>query len=369
MNLKKIFKSLDFTLLSIITVIFFCGLMMIYSATNSTLDNISRQFIVQLVSFVLGIFIILFMQIVKYDSLANLYKYIYVLSIMLLLLVYIPGLGVERGGARSWINLGFIDLQTSELAKIGYIIFLSSYLVKTENKLESIFDLIGPTMYSIPIFVLLLKQPDLGSTLVFVIIFLGILFVRGLKGRIIALGTMLVVILTPIIYRFMEPHQKQRIDAFLNPDDPNLPGNYHVIQSKITIGSGQLWGKGYLQGAYHRADYLPVQESDFIFAVLCEEMGFMGGAFLIFLYLLFLLRLTKVALSSKDEIGKLITVGILFMFLFQIFENIGMTLGVMPVTGITLPLFSYGGSSVVTTMISIGLIINIYIYRKKNMFN
>jgi len=367
LNFKKAITNFDYILLAVIIVIFSIGVVAIASATNVQTDGITRQFKMQIISFAVGLVIIILMQLIDYELFGEFYLSIFFLSIGLLLLVYVPGLGVIRNGARSWIHLGSIDIQTSELAKIGYIIFFSKFLEKNRG-VTSFKDIIKCGLILLPFLGLVLKQPDLGSGLVFVLITFGMMFVNGLKYRYIGLAGLLSIIGAPIIYRFLERHQQERIDAFLNPEDLTLPGNYHVMQSKITIGSGQMYGKGIFQGVYHRLDYLPVQESDFIFAVFAEEAGFVGGMALIVLYFLFLIRLLMLSYRTKDEFGSNIIVGIIFMFAFQIIENIGMTMGVMPVTGITLPFFSYGASSIVTSMIAIGLVETIYIRRKKGTF-
>ncbi|MBF4694872.1 rod shape-determining protein RodA [Fusibacter ferrireducens] len=367
MNFKKAITNFDYLLMAIILIIFSVGLVAIASATNVQIDGVTRQFKMQMISFAIGLVIVILMQLVDYEIFGEFYLSIFFVSIALLLLVYIPGLGVVRGGARSWIQIGSIDIQTSELAKIGYIIFFSKFLEKNHG-VRTFMDILKCGVILLPFLVLVLKQPDLGSGLVFVLITFGMMFTNGLKYRYIALGGALSVLISPIIYKMMKSHQKERIDAFLNPEDLTLPGNYHVMQSKITIGSGQMYGKGIFQGVYHRLDYLPVQESDFIFAVFAEETGFVGGLALIVLYFMFLLRLLILSYRAKDEFGSNIIVGIIFMFAFQIIENIGMTMGVMPVTGITLPFFSYGASSIVTSMIAIGLVQTIYIRRKKGTF-
>lgn len=367
MNFKKAITNFDYLLMAIILIIFSIGVVAIASATNVQIDGITRQFKMQIVSFAIGIVIVILMQIIDYEIFGEFYLSIFFISIAVLLLVYVPGLGVIHGGARSWIQIGSIDIQTSELAKIGYIIFFSKFLEKNRG-VKNFMDILKCGLILMPFLVLVLKQPDLGSGLVFVLITFGMMFVNGLKYRYIALGGAISAVSSPFIYKLMASHQKERIDAFLNPEDLTLPGNYHVMQSKITIGSGQMYGKGIFQGVYHRLDYLPVQESDFIFAVFSEETGFVGGLVLIILYFLFLLRLLILSYKAKDEFGSNIIVGIIFMFAFQIIENIGMTMGVMPVTGITLPFFSYGASSIVTSMIAIGLVQTIYVRRKKGTF-
>jgi rod shape determining protein RodA len=351
----------------IIIIIFTFGVLAIASATNVQTDGLSRQFKMQIVAFAIGFVIIIAMQFFDYEVFGEFYYIIYALSIAVLLLVYIPGLGIIRNNARSWIEVGPIDIQTSELAKIGFIIFFAKFLEKNRG-VKSFLDILKCVLIMLPFLGLVIKQPDLGSALVFLLIGFGMMFVAGLPYRYIFIGAVASAVGFPLIYSHLKSHQKERIDAFLNPNDTSLPGNYHVMQSKITIGSGQLYGKGLFQGVYHRLDYLPVQESDFIFAVFVEEMGFVGGAAIIALYTLFLLRLVHLSRKTKDDFGSYIIIGIIFMFAFQIIENIGMTMGAMPVTGITLPFFSYGASSIVTSMIALGLAESIYVRRKKSTF-
>lgn len=367
---RKMLLNLDFSLLLTIFALFIFGLLIISSATNVLEDGMSREVIIQSVSFCIGILLMFLMLSVDYNYLGNFYKLIYILSIVFLLLVYIPGLGVVQFNARSWINLGVIDLQTSEVAKLGFILSFAKYVeLNKYNQLNRFRDLVGPVLFTIPFLLLLLKQPDLGSALVFAFIAFGILYVAGLKHKILGIGVVILSIATPLMYRFMKPHQRIRIDAFLNPNDPSLPGNYHVMQSKITIGSGKLTGRGLFQGVYHKYDYLPVKESDFIFAVAGEETGFVGGAIIIILYYNLLRRMNAISRDAKDIYGSLVATGITFMFAFQIMENIGMTIGIMPVTGVTLPFFSYGGSSLLMSMVAIGIILNIYMRRKRINFN
>lgn len=358
-------KNLNFKVLVLILILFVFSLFMILSATDADFNNLNRFIKIQSVSFFIGLSIMFMVLLVDYKMLGNFHWYIYAISILLLLLVYVPGLGVTRFDARSWIDLGPINLQTSELSKLCFIIVMAKYLSNEDRKLDSVKDLIIPFLILMPILLLLLKQPDLGSALVFVVIFLGMLFIAGLNLKIVIGGIFAGAGLMPIIYKFLKPHQKLRIDAFLNPNDYSLPGNYHVLQSKITIGSGKFWGKGIFKGIYHKYNYLPVRESDFIYAVLGEETGFFGTLIVFLIYLMLLYQMMMMGIKAKDKFGGLIIYGIMFMFMFQIFENVGMTIGLMPVTGITLPFFSYGGSSTVTNFIAIGMIFSVYVRRMR----
>lgn len=367
MNFRRIISQFDFTLMLIITIIFSLGVTTIASATNAVSLGGSREFKMQLISFVLGIIVILVFQFIDYEVVGQFHKPLYVIGILLLLLVYVPGLGVERFGSRSWIALGPIDLQTSELAKITYIIFFAKFLENMDG-VKGIKDIIKCALVFLPYFGIVFKQPDLGSSLVFVSATFGMMFVAGLKYRYILLGSIVFAGSMPFVYPRLDDHQRIRIDAYLNPEDLSLPGNYQVYQSKVTMGSGQMYGKGFFEGVYHRLNYLPVQESDFIFPVFVEETGFVGGLVLIVLYFLFLWKLIVISMRVKDEFGSYIIVGFSFMFAFQIFENIAMTMGQMPVTGITLPFFSYGSTSLVSSLMAVGIIQSIYIRRKKTRF-
>jgi len=338
---------------------------MILSATDADFNSINRFVKVQSLAFILGLLIMFILILIDYKMLGNFSWLIYIVSILLLLSVYIPGLGVITNNSRRWIDLGIINLQTSELSKIGFIIVMAKYLSHEDKKLESVKDLIIPVLLMLPFIFLLLKQPDLGTSLVFIVVTLGMMFMSDLNLKIIFFGFTSFLISLPIMYNFLRPHQKVRIDAFLNPNDSSLPGNYQVMQSKITIGSGELFGKGIFDGIYHKYNYLPVRESDFIYAVIGEETGFIGTSLVILLYIFLLTQMLSMGAKAKDKFGGLIIYGVMFMFAFQIFENIGMTIGLMPVTGITLPFLSYGGSSIVTNFIAIGLVLSVYVRRMR----
>lgn len=367
--IQTLLKGLDSKLMIAVTLIFAVGMLMIASATNVPETGLNRQIFIQGVAFGLGLLLMFLVMCIDYNTFGDFYKIVYVLSIVALLLVYVPGLGIARSGARSWINLGIIDFQTSEIAKLGYILFLAKYLEQQNGQLDTLKDLLMPILLALPFMLLLLKQPDLGGTLVFLSITMGMVYVANINGRLFYGGLGAAILASPLAYFLMKPHQRIRIDAFLNPNDPSLPGNYQVMQSKITIGSGQISGRGIFNGVFHRYDYLPVQESDFIYAVLGEETGFIGGAIVILLFFWLLSRMMAVAAISRDLYGSLVVTGIACLFAFQIFENIGMTIGLMPVTGVTLPFMSYGGTSVITSLIAIGLVHNVYMRRRRSGFS
>lgn len=374
MNKQNLWKNIDYGLLVVVFLLFVIGLLAITSATRviDTFqeDGLSREVTIQSLSFVVGLVLIVLILFIDYQVVGQMYWIIYGLSIVALLLVYVPGLGAPRGNALSWIDIGFIDIQTSEFAKIGFIVSLAKFIENHEDEISSFKTLIKLLVFVAPFLFLIYLQPDFGSMLVFVMIIGGMLLVAKWHWRLVGIAVGLGVIFTVNANKFLSETQMNRLFAFLSPDDLSIQANYHVSASKTTIGAGMMKGRGLFEGVYHKGDWLPVQETDFIFAVWVEETGFIGGAAVLGLYFLFLMTLMKMAYKAKDTFGSLIITGIVFMFLFQIFENLGMTMGLMPVTGITLPFISYGGSSMITNMLLVGVALNVYMRRmKQGMFS
>lgn len=361
--MKVILKHFDIRLILIVLSLSIIGIVMISSVTEAPIYGIGTEVKIQSLSLFLGLVFLAISLFVDYRFLGKLYILIYILSVGLLLLVYVPGLGVVRNEANSWISLGKIDFQTSEMAKIGFIVFFATYFEKFKSKINTPLYLALTLALSAPFFFLLIKQPDLGTMMVFFSIFVGMIFVSGISMKIV-IATLIVGILSlPVVYNFLGSYQKARIDSFLNQNNTEIKGSGQVEMSKITMGSGGFAGNGLYEGTFSKNNYLPVQISDFIFPVLVEELGFVGGTVLILLYFLMMARFINIAFSARDDLGSNITVGVMFMLAFQIFENIGMTMGIMPVTGITLPLISYGGSSMLANMIAISLVMNVYMRR------
>lgn len=234
------------------------------------------------------------------------------------------------------------------------------------NKWYNLLIIVG--IMAVPVLLICL-QPDFGSAMVFLVITAFMLFRAKIKYKYIVIILLVVIAILPVIYFFLlNGVQQQRILVFLNPDLDPLGSGYHSIQSKLAIGSGKLTGMGLLNGTQTQFGYLLVKSSDFIFAVICEELGFIVGAFVIIVYIVMLIRMLKIASSAKDYYGSLITVGLAAMFFFHILENIGMTMGILPITGIPLPFLSYGGSSMITNMIAMGIILNVSARRQKALF-
>lgn len=364
----KLLKQIDWKLALIVVVIFSYGLLVLSSATLTKQTGNFGQIYKQLLAFVLGCSLICIIFLVDYNFLGKYYKELYIISLVLLALVLVPGIGVERGGARSWINLGILDFQTSELVKLTFILSYAKIVENHRGKLNTLKEIIPVAMYAFPFIGLLFAQPDLGTAIVFMCIVFGMLFTAGLSTDLIKKVGIGVVIALPVMYMLMANHQKQRILAFLNPEDITLPGNYQVMQSMIAIGSGGITGKGLHQGSQTQYEFLPVQDSDFIFAVVGEELGAIGMTIFLVLFGLFLTRLIYIAKESKDFYGTLIVIGVMSMFAYQIIQNIGMTLVLIPVTGVTLPFVSYGGSSLLTSLANLGLVLNVSMRKKKINF-
>lgn len=366
----KLIKQLDWKLIAIVLTIFGFGLVILSSATHLNTNSTKALFQLgkQCSAFGLGAMVIGIILLFDYTLIGKHYKELYLISLILLAVVLIPGIGAERGGARSWLNLGPLDLQTSEIVKLTFILSYAKIVESKRDRLRTIKDIMPLIIYALPFLGLLLAQPDLGTALVFMCIIAAMVFTAGLDGKIIKRAIIIVVALMPIMYMLMADHQKQRIEAFLHPEDITLKGNYQVMQSLIAIGSGGVTGKGLYQGSQNQEDFLPVQDSDFIFAVVGEELGVIGMVFLIGLYIAFIFRLIYAAQQARDFYGTLIVIGVLGMFGYQIIQNIGMTVAVIPVTGVTLPFVSYGGSSMLTSMANLGLVMNVYMRRKKINF-
>jgi len=367
-SILKLVKQLDWKLIAIVLSIFVFGLLILTSATHANETGNYGQITKQVLAFALGTGMIIVILLFDYNFIGKYYKGLYIISLVLLGLVLIPGIGAVMGGARSWIKLGPLYLQTSEIVKLTFILSYAKIVESKKGKLNNLREIIPVVIYAAPFIGLLFAQPDLGTAIVFCCIIAAMLFTAGLDIKLIKRVVICAIVALPLMYMMMAPHQKQRIEAFLNPEDPTLTGNYQVMQSMIAIGSGGTTGKGLYKGSQNQEGFLPVQESDFIFAVIGEELGAVGMAFVIGLYALFLTRIIYIARQAKDFYGTLIVIGVLGMFAYQIIQNIGMTVALIPVTGVTLPFISYGGSSLLTSLANLGLVLNVGMRRKKINF-
>ncbi len=308
----------------------------------------------------LGVSILTLMAVVRigYRTLLGYSYAFYAISIALLLVVII--LGDMHLGAQRWIEIGPFALQPSEFAKIAVILTLAQYLgERARNRYQTKRFLVAFILVSFPM-IFILKQPDLGTTLIFIPILFCILFLWGVRLRYLVVTSLFALTSFPVFWALLKGYQKRRLLVFLNPNVDPLGAGYTAIQSKIAVGAGQFFGKGFLQGTQNRLRFLPEHHTDFIFCVIAEEWGFVGSCLILMLFALLFIRMIRVIERTTDTRARLITAGVVSMVFFQVVINIGMTVGLMPITGLPLPFVSYGGSSLVTMFIAVGLLISIY---------
>jgi rod shape determining protein RodA len=316
----------------------------------------------QLLYFVAGLVLYIFFSQIDYRLYKYYWKYIYLTAFVFLLLTFV--FGEVRYGSIRWIDLGFVTIQPSEFAKIVVILTIASLITMKEGSLKSLKYLLKMAALIIPLIVLVFVQPDLGTSLVMAVSLIFIFFYAGLNKWIFISGFLIVGIFSNPIWNTLKDYQKERILVFLNPALDVLGSGYNVIQSVIAVGSGGLWGKGFGHGTQSQLNFLPAYWTDFIFASFSEEWGFVGVFILLFLFTFLVLSLLYVSHKTADPFGMLVVTGVFSVFFFQFVINVGMNLGVLPVTGIPLPLVSYGGSSLFTSMILLGIVQSVWINRQ-----
>ena len=367
--MRSIFKNTDYIILILALILTVIGIVGIYSAginSTSSKDEYIKQIIWVGISIV-AMFVI-WMLDYQVSSIIGIIGYPICL-ILLVAVLFMP----EINGASSWFSIGSVQIQPSEFMKIAYILFFSKYIdfVYTKGK-EAInkwyYLALALCVFLIPVGLIML-QPDFGTALVFASITFFMLFKSGLSYKYVLTLILLVIIAAPLLYFFvLGEYQQQRIQVFFDPELEPLGAGYNAIQSKIAVGSGMLFGTGLGKGTQTQWGYLPVKSSDFIFSVISEELGFIVSALIVVIYIVMLYRILILAATSKDRLGSTISVGVFGMFFFHFLENIGMTIGLMPITGIPLPFVSYGGSSMLTNFIALGLLLSISSRRQKSLF-
>lgn len=375
---RRLVKNLDFLLLGVVLVLVVIGLLTIFSATraNTAINNGNPYLFVekQFVSVIIGLVGMVLLIGLDYRLSDLAYRLIY--GVNILLLVAVIFFGTEVNGAKSWLNLGFYSLQPSEFAKLAVILTLAKHLSEKE-KLSSIWDLWSPFLHILPPLILILLQPDFGTALVFVFIFFVMLYMAGTNGRLllgIILSGILLVTLLFVSHHFfdtplpLKDYQIKRLTSFINPDADPRGAGWNVNQAKIAVGSGRFFGKGLFQNTQGRLGFLPENHTDFIFAVFCEEWGFIGGFILLGLFFCLIWRSLRIAVQAKERCGSLIAIGIMAMFTFHVLENVGMNMSIMPITGIPLPFISSGGSSMMANLFAVGYLENIWARRQKILF-
>jgi rod shape determining protein RodA len=365
---RKLLRELDFiTIITVILLVIFSSIN-IYSATHLNYGN--HYLKAQLSGLAVGLILIYFILIPDYSIIKSYADVIYLFGMFLLILNCLPMFKLTVNGASSWIKIGPITLQPSEFAKIGIIIMLAKQLDDMEGRINEIKNFLKLTAYVALPMVLIVIQPDMGMTMVCFFIVLGIYFTSGLDLKIIGGGIISLIVAIAIFWNspLMQPHWKRRLISFLDPGADPLGAGFQLAQSEIAIGSGGIMGKGFLKGTQISGGFIPEVHTDFIFAVVGEEWGLIGVLVLLLLYGIIIYRLIKIAKCSKDIFGSVISVGIISTILFSILQNIGMTIGIMPITGITLPFMSYGRSSMLTGFMTLGLVLNIGMRKKKINF-
>lgn len=367
--MKSIIKNTDFIVIISILILVAIGLLGIYSAGYST-DNGKDEYLKQFIWFGASIVVFIAVWLVPYNISGIIGIPAYLISLVLLVLVLFTS---PINGAKSWFDLGMFSFQPSEIMKIMYILVLAKFieyiLMKDKNGINKLGNLaIIGGLFIIPVF-LILRQPDFGTAAVFTSITFFMLYKAGLSYKYILIVLLIILLIVPATYTlFLNDIQKERITVFLDPEKDPLGSGYNAVQSKMAIGSGMIFGTGFLKGTQTQFGYLPVKSSDFIFSVISEEFGLIISILIIVLYGILLIRIINISKTARDKFGSLISIGVFGMIFFHLVENIGMTMGLLPITGIPLPFVSYGGSSLLTNFIAIGLVISVSSRRQKTLF-
>lgn len=359
---RRLIVNFDWVTLMTAMFISAIGVVNIYSSTYPHLGTGTPLFLKQVYWLFMGFGFLVLTLSFDYRTFVRYAYPFYIFCLLLLILVMI--LGRTASGSRRWIQLGSFSFQPSELAKIALILGLTRFFSEKENPQGySLRDLGVPfVLVGIPTF-LIFRQPDLGTVILLLAIFTTILIFAGVRTKTWLVMGSGVASVIPLLWHFLKDYQKNRLLSFLNPDLDPLKTGYHISQSKIAVGSGTLFGKGFLHGTQSQLHFLPEQHTDFIFSVLAEEWGFLGCFVLLFLLLLLISRGLTISNTSKDRAGAILAVGLTSMLFWQTFINVGMVVGILPVVGVPLPLVSYGGTSLITTLIGVGILMNITMRR------
>ncbi|HLC26583.1 MAG TPA: rod shape-determining protein RodA [bacterium] len=362
---RRSLGNLDWTLLITTLALIGAGILSIYSASRGVSGSLDTPFFVkQLWWLFFGVIAATVVLLFDYRTLIRLAYPCYALS--LLGLIYVLFLGRVISGAQRWIIIGPLTLQPSEFMKISLILTLANYFEQHEKTRPwNLRDLFIPAVLTVFPALLIAKEPDLGTALVILIIFATMAFIAGMNPKSILLLAIVGLGLIPLGWSHLMDYQRSRILTLFNPELDPLGTGYHLLQSKIAVGSGGLWGKGLWGGTQSRLNFLPEKHTDFIFSVFSENMGFLGSSLLLILYFIFLMRTIDVAYRARDSLGALLAGGIACMFTFSAAVNVAMTVGLAPVVGIPLPLISYGGSALLASLTAIGLLINVHQRRFK----
>jgi len=336
------------------------GFIMLYSAANGNFDPWASR---QMVRFVAGVFLMLIVAVIDIHVWLRYAYIIYIFSLSLLLVVEFSGsIGM---GAQRWIDLGLFTIQPSEIMKISIILLLARYFYASRlEDVSRVSHILLPIILLIVPAFLIIRQPDLGTSILMVATGITILFVVGVRVWMFVLGGCIAIgAFIPLWQFVLRDYQKARLLTFINPEQDPLGAGYHILQSKIALGSGGAFGQGFLQGSQSHLSFLPEKQTDFIFTMLAEEFGLLGGLILITLYILLLIYSFIISLRCRSQFGRLIGIGVSTSFFLNVFVNIAMVMGLVPVVGMPLPLISYGGTAMLTLMFSFGLLLCVHIHR------
>lgn len=361
---RRLYYHLDWGLIIAILALCALGVLMIDSTTSDPTRGESRLYVTQMYAIVLGFGALVFTLTLDYRTFTDKSHLIYIA--LLAVLMYVLFLGTVQMGARRWIPLGVVNLQPSEFAKVGVALVLAKYFGENRGAPGWTDLAIAGALTALP-FALIAKEPDLGTAVTLLPVFLAIAYLAGMRMRILGVLAICALLATPVAWKFaLKDYQKSRISTFLDPSQDAKGAGYQQIQARITVGSGGLTGKGFKQGTQGQLRFLPVAHNDFIFSVLAEEQGFAGVLAALGLYLFVILRSLEAARLAKDRLGSYLVLGVLASFTFQVVYNITMSAGLAPVKGLTLPLMSYGGSSMIATLAGFGLVLNVRMRRFTN---
>jgi rod shape determining protein RodA len=357
---RRLYLHIDWLLFGAVLLLCVISVAMIYSATGG-----SRLAVTQVYAIMIGLAVFMVCLSIDYRALTDKSHLIYLA--LLGLLVYVLLFGSSAGGARRWISFSVFNLQPSEFAKVGVALVLAKFFGENRRGTPTTGDLLLAGGLTIVPLILIAREPDLGTAVTLAPIFLAIAFTAGMRMRILGILLLVALVTAPIAWTFaLEDYQQSRISTFLDPSRDARGAGYQQIQARITAGSGGLWGKGFQKGTQGQLRFLPVAHNDFIFSVLAEEQGFAGVLVVLGLYLLVIWRSIDVARLAKDRLGVYLVMGLLATFAFQVIYNVTMSAGLAPVKGLTLPLMSYGGSSMIATLAGFGLILNVRMRRFTN---
>lgn len=360
---RRLILCINWPLLAFLFLLIGVGVLNLYSASGFRMgEEVALQpfYSKQLMWGLIGLFCMLTMVLFDYKHLAAIAWPLIIFSALLLVAVLLTGKTVA--GAKRWLAIGPLTFQPSELAKIAMLVWAARMLSRRGDKLGWL-ELLAILAVGLPLALLIIVEPDLGTGLNVLLLLFGLILFRGLSGPVFKTLAVLGPILVPCGWFFLKPYQKQRILTLLDPDKDPLGSGYHIIQSRIAIGSGQMWGKGFLEGTQSQLRYLPEKHTDFAVAVFAEEWGFVGSILLTTLFCLFMLQIYMTARGAKDRFGSFLAAGVFFYFFWQILINIGMVLGIMPVVGIPLPFVSYGGSATIVNFTLVGIVLNVSMRR------